>query len=548
MTQNVPPGGALATALALLVCPASAQENGGGAAVPLYTGLGSHHMEITADGDEAREYFDQGLALTYAFNHGEAIRSFREAARLDPDCAMCWWGVALAHGPNINAAMDSASGAAAYRAARRARERAGDATERERAYIEAIVARYGPAPTAERAARDSAYAREMDELAERFPGDDDALTLRGEALMLLSPWDYWQDGELKPHMQRAVEGFQRVVERNPRHVGACHFFIHSVEEVEPERAVECAERLPDLMPAAGHIVHMPAHVYIRVGRYNDAVATNHHAAHADQAMIGDMAPDGIYRLGYVPHNHHFRWFAAEMAGRSEEAIAAAKETATRVDRSLMDAPGMEALQHYLVTPLFAYVRFGRWDAILASEAPAQLPYPRGVWRYARALALISDDRLERADRELRALEEIRRDPSLEEAMIWGINSAAAVLEIASEVVKGELAAARGEHAAAEEHLRRGVALEDELLYDEPPTWHLPVRQRLGASLLEAGRPGEAEAVYREDLDRFPENGWSLHGLARALRAQGHQDAAARVEARLRTAWRGADVELSASVF
>ncbi len=444
--------------------------------------------------------------------------------------------------------MDSASGAAAYRAARRAQERAGDATERERAYIEAIVARYGPAPTAERAARDSAYAREMDELAQRFPGDDDALALRGEALMLLSPWDYWQDGELKPHMQRAVEGFQRVVERNPRHVGACHFFIHSVEEVEPERAVECAERLPDLMPGAGHIVHMPAHVYIRVGRYNDAVATNHHAAHADQAMIGDMAPDGIYRLGYVPHNHHFRWFAAEMAGRSEEAIAAAKETATRVDRSLMDAPGMEALQHYLVTPLFAYVRFGRWDAILASEKPAELPYPHGVWRYARALALVSTDRLGKADRELRALEQIRRDPSLEEAMIWGINSAAAVLEIASEVVKGELAAARGEHAAAEEHLRRGVALEDELLYDEPPTWHLPVRQRLGASLLEAGRPEEAEAVYREDLDRFPENGWSLTGLARALRAQGHGEAALHVEARFRKAWRGSDVELSASVF
>ncbi len=532
--------------------PLSAQN--GGEAPPLYDGLGDHHMEVTTDASRAQRYFDQGLRLHYAFNHAEAIESFRHAAELDRECAMCLWGVALSHGPNINSAMDSASGATAYRAARRARELAegeADVTPRERAYIDAVVARYGPEPTENRAARDSAYAEAMAEVAERFPADDDAHTLRAEALMLLSPWDYWTDeGELRSHMRAAVRGLETVMERNREHAGACHFFIHTVESAEPERALPCAERIDDLMPAAGHIVHMPGHVYIRVGRYNDAIETNHHAAHADREMIDDMAPDGEYRIAYVPHNHHFLWFAAEMAGRSAEAVEAARQTAGGVDPELMDQPGLAALQHYLVTPLFAFVRFGRWEEILGEPRPAGLPYPTGIWRYARALAHAARDEPARAEEELAALERIRRAEAerLEDEMIWGINSAASVLEIAATVVKGELAAARGDPGAAVRHLERGVALEDDLLYDEPPTWHLPVRHRLGAALLEAGRPAEAEAVYRKSLERFPENGWSLRGLARALRAQGRSDEAAAVDERFRKAWAKADVMLEDSVF
>lgn len=534
--------------------PVSGQSGGGPGSgdVPLYDGLGDHHHEITTGVAEAQTYFDQGVRLTYAFNHAEAVRSFREGARLDPDCAMCWWGVALANGPNINAAMDSASGAAAWEAvqkARRAAERA-DVSERERAFVEAVAERYGPDPLAERAARDSAWARAMGEVASRFPGSDDALTLHGEALMLLSPWDYWTDDEeLRPHMRAALDNFRTVMERNPEHPGACHLFIHSVEAVRPEWALPCAERLPDLMPAAGHIVHMPAHVYIRVGRYNDAIETNVHAARADRTMIDDLAPDGVYRLGYVPHNHHFLWFAAEMAGRWEEAIEGARRTADLVDRELMDEPGLMALQHYLVTPLFTRVRFGRWDEVLRSQRPSELPYPSGVWRYARALAFAGRGDLDAAREERRALDRIRSGhPELEDRLIWEINSAAAVLEIASTVVAAKIATVESDLDEAIRHLRKGVELEDALLYDEPPTWHLPVRHRLGAVLLEAGRYEEAEEVYREDLRRFPENGWSLYGLAEALRAQDRDAEAHSVERRFEQAWAEADVELEASRF
>ncbi len=520
-----------------------------GDSVPLYTDLGSHHHAISTTVPAAQAYFDQGLRLVYGFNHAEAIRSFRAAQRLDPSCAMCWWGEALAFGPNLNAAMDSASAVAARVAIREALARLDGATAKERAYVRALAERYGTEPVAARAFRDTAYARAMDGVARRYPADDDARVLAADAHMNLSPWDYYREGKRpKPNAAAALAHLETVLARNADHAGACHFFIHAVEAAHPERAVPCAERLPSLMPGAGHIVHMPAHVYIRVGRYADAIDRNVHAVHADEEHIADMAPDGVYRLAYYPHNYHFLWFAATMAGRAELAIESARHTAAKTNRDLMREPDLAALQHYVVTPLFALVRFGRWEETLAEPAPPNdLPYMTGIWHYARAVALAALGRFDAAESELAGLRAAAASPALE-GTIWGFNSVASVLHVAIEAAAGDLAYRSGDLDRAIVHYRRGVDLEDAMTYDEPPTWHLPVRHQLGAALLAAGAVAQAERVYREDLERHPENGWSLTGLAAALAALDRHQEAEAVTQRRASAWRGADVTLTSSRF
>ena len=545
-----------AASLLLLLAPyAIACETtgaGGGAAaeerIALYDDLGTLHHAITTASPEAQQYFDQGLRLTYGFNHAEAIRSFQAALTADPACAMCWWGIAFAYGPNINAPMDSAAGVEAHLAIVEAQALTANASEVEQALISALARRYALPPPADRAALDSAWAIAIGEVSMRFRADDDAATLFADALMNLSPWNYWEPGPTpRPGTQTIVGTLERVLDRNPDHPGACHFYIHAVEAAYPERAVPCAERLGALMPGAGHIVHMPAHIYVRVGRWADAITTNEHATHADELHVRDMAPDALYRLGYVPHNFHFIWFAANMAGSSARSLQAAMDVAARVDTTLMRAPGLSALQHYLVTPLFAQVRFSRWDDILAAPAPAaDLVYPNGVRHYARALALAAQGRLDQAEAELQALQALMTEPWLKSELIWNINSPYAVLETAMHVAAGEIAAKRGDTEGAIRHLHAGVAVEDAMLYDEPPTWHLPVRHNLGAVLLAAGRAREAETVYKEDLMKNPENGWSLFGLAGSLRAQGRTADADAVMARFRAAWTLADVEITAS--
>lgn len=532
--------------LLLTAAPGASQD----ADVPLLDDLGDHHHPVTTATPEAQAYFDQGIRLTYAFEHTRAVRSFRAAVARDSGCAMCWWGIAWASGPNINAAMDSASGARAYRAIREALERAGEASERERAYIEAMAARYGPRPTRDRARRDSAYARAMREVAGEWPDDDDAQVLAAEALMLLSPWDYWTgDGEPKEGTRELLRRLEAVTGRNPEHAGACHFYIHAVEAAHPGRALPCAGRIADLMPGAGHVVHMPAHVYIRVGRYADAVEANRRAIRVDESRHVEDRGRTAYTLAYHPHNYHFLSYAASMAGAGSLALDAARTLAEKVDRKMMRKPGFGALQHYLVTPLRVMVRFGRWEEILAEPAPpADLAYPRGTWRYARAMACARTGRVARAEEELARLREIRALPELEERSVWDLNAMADLLAVAVKVVEGEIAAARGDHRTAARILREGVEREMDLTYDEPPPWHLPVRHVLGAVLLEGGEPERAEAVYRRALERFPGNGWALHGLARSLEALGRDDEARGVRRRFREAWRRADVELPGSRF
>jgi tetratricopeptide (TPR) repeat protein len=353
----------------------------------------------------------------------------------------------------------------------------------------------------------------MQELTVAFPDDDDAHVLHADAQMNVSPWDYYTKKVAKPNGAAALRSLETVLARSENHAGACHFFIHAVEAVQPERAVPCAERLPKLMPGAGHIVHMPAHIYIRVGRYADAIDRNVHALHADEQHIADLAPDGAYRLAYHPHNAHFLWFAATMAGREQTAMEAARKTAELTNQQMLRVPGLGALQHYMLTPLYAMVRFRRWQDVLVEPMPPKdLPYMVGIWHYARALAFAAQKDNAKAKSELSALDAQRKAEGLKDVTIWGLNPASAVLDIAYEAAAGEIALSEGNVTRAIEHFRNGIACEDRLGYDEPPTWHLPVRHQLGAALIVAGDYNEAEAVYRADLERHPKNAWSLAGL------------------------------------
>ncbi|WP_349618120.1 hypothetical protein [Azotobacter salinestris] len=536
---------ALGTAFALGIAP-SALAQAEGTAVPLYDNLGNHHYGITTGVPLAQRYFDQGLRLYYAFNHQEATRAFEQAARLDPQCAMCYWGIALAQGPNINAPMDASAGAAAHAAIQKALER--KASPKEQALIRALATRYASPPPDERAALDEAYARAMREVVRQYPEDQEATTLFAESLMDLSPWQYWtQDGQPRPNTPELIAQLERVIAANPDHPGACHFFIHAVEAAQPERAVPCAERLAGLMPGAGHLVHMPGHIYIRVGRYEDAIKANEHAVHADETYIRDQNPAfGIYVAGYYPHNYDFLAFAASMIGRSGQALGATQKMAELVPQPMLREPGMTFLQHHQTRQLQMLVRFGRWDEILQAEAPPQdLPHARALWHYARGRALAARGDVPGAEAELAQLRATAQDPRMDSLRLE-FNTSGAILKIATEVLAGHIAARKADFPGAIDHLRAAARLEDGLVYGEPPEWTVPVRQDLGSVLLAAGRNEEAEQAYREDLKRFPENGWSLHGLAQTLRTQNRSQEADAVMERFRKVWAGADMQLAAA--
>ena len=518
---------------------------------PLFSDLGNHHHAITARSELAQRYFDQGLTLSYGFNHAEGARSFREATHIDPDCAMCYWGLALVLGPNINMPMDPGEVSTAYEASQKALSLADKVSANERAYIEAITKRYAAEASEDREPLDAAYAEAMCAVAHAYPDDLDAATLCAEAMMDCHPWDYWhRDGRPQPWTEEIVSTLESVLARDPNHPGAIHFYIHATEASrDPGRAAPYADRLGDLVPGAGHLVHTPSHTYIRVGRYHDASVVNMRAAQADQSYVSQCRAQGVYPLAYVPHNHHFLAVAASMEGWSAKAIEAALMTDAKTQHELMGEPGLAALQHYSLVPLYIYVRFGKWDEILAHPAPpAEYLYPTGIWHYARGRALVGKGALPDAERELSALRTIAANKEMEKITLFDVNSAASLLRVATEVLAGEIEARRHRWNAAIRHLHAAVRREDALRYQEPEDWQYPTRHSLGAVLIEAGRPGEAERVYREDLTQNPENGWALYGLMESLRAQGKTAAAAKVEERFRKAWANADVTITASRF
>ncbi len=530
--------------VAAAACARGSDAEGSGP-VPLYDNLGDHHVSITTASPGAQAYFDQGLRLQYAFNHAEAIRSYETALEADTGCAMCRWGIALAAGPNINAPMTEEGGRQAYAAVREAVARVAGVAPLERALIEALSARYGPDPAAGRAALDSAYANAMAAVADSFPGESDVLALYGAALMNLTPWNYW-DGAYGARTPREgtdhiVEVLERAVELAPNNPGACHYFIHLMEAGNPERAVACAERLAALMPGAGHIVHMPGHIYIRVGRYADAVTANEHAVHSDETYMVDLGMNSLYTGAYYPHNYHFMAFAATMAGMSGKALEAARAVAPKVPHDV--ARDVYWIQNAVVLPQLTLLTFGRWREVLGEPLPpADLEQASILARYARGVAFAATG--DTAAARL-ALDTVR---VLAARMEGGEAESNPIPHITPHVLAAEIALRTGDPEAAVTEFRAAVEIEDGLLYDEPPLWYYPIRQSLGRALLEAGRPAEAEREYRLELDRFPENGWSLFGLAAALDAQGRTEDAQAVRVRFRSAWSHADVELTASRF
>jgi tetratricopeptide (TPR) repeat protein len=522
------------------------QAGPGGALAPRLQNLGSHTFKVTTKSAQAQRFINQGLNLAYGFNHAEAGRAFAEAARLDPSCAMAYWGQALVLGPNINAAMPPDDEPKALDLVKKASLARG-VTPRERDYIAALAKRYtGNADDRQKGDRD--FADAMRALTKKYPQDLDAATIFAEALMDLRPWNYWaRDGAAQDGTEEAIGALERAIARNPSHPGALHYWIHLWEAKAPERAEREADRLLPLMPGAGHVVHMPAHIYLRVGRYQDVVTSNQQAVAADEAYITQCRAQGMYALAYYPHNIHFIWIGATMSGQAALAVEAARKTASAI--SSATAEQLPSVQGFLVVPYYALVRFGRWEEMIAEPKPVHdTLFTRGAWHYAHGTALAAKGRFDDAAHDLAELRKILADPELPKVPQFTLNTAEAILEVAAEVLDGDIAFRKKDYDRAIAHFERAVRYQDGMIYTEPPDWHAPVRHWLGAALVESGRPAEAETVYWDDLRRNRENGWALSGLRQSLLAQGKKDEAALVEQRFKKAWARSDVTLSSSRF
>lgn len=512
---------------------------------PLFNDLGDYHAAITTSKPRAQQYFNQGLILAYGFNHAESVRSFRAAQTLDPSCAMCFWGEAFALGPNINKPMDPADVPAAYRAAQEALRLAPAASPREQAMIKALAERYRAEADSDRGPLDQAFADAMATVVEQFPDDLDAASIYAEAMMDTMPWDYYTaEGKAKPLTDTVVAVIESVLNRNPDHVGAIHLYIHIVEASStPERAEPYADRLINLVPGAGHLVHMPSHIYLRVGRYNDASRVNELASLADESYINQCRAQGFYPALYYPHNIHFLWYTASLEGRSALAIPAARKLADNVPVDLIgDIP---LIEQFLTVPMWGLVRFARWDSVLAEPQPrADHRFATAMWHAARGTAFAATARSEEAQQESAAFEAVAAHFAEDSFAQYGY-PVYELLNIARHVVSAALAADNNDDNKVVAELQAAIELEDALPYMEPPYWFFPVRQILGQALLQRGRPADAEQVFRADLDKVPNNGWSLQGLARSLEVQGRSDEAASVRGDFERAWENADVAVHA---
>jgi tetratricopeptide (TPR) repeat protein len=516
---------------------------------PWMNNLGNYQFNVSTKVERAQYLVSQGLTLYYGFNHLEAFRSFKEAARLDPSCAMAYWGQALSLGPNINAPMDPADAGTVFKALQKAVELSSNATVREKKLINALSARYVAEPPADRSSLDQAYAEGMKQAAAEYPSDPDVLTLYAEALMDLHPWNFWlKSGEAQPWTEEVVVTIEKAIAINNNHPGANHLYIHVMEASStPARAEASADRLREMIPGAGHLVHMPSHIYIRIGRYEDGILANKKAVKADEDYITQCKAQGLYPLAYYPHNYHFLWACAQMAGQGEEALSAAKTLVERVDISLMGSPDWATLQHYYASSWYAMMRFGKWNELLQIPRPADsLKYAAAIWEYAQGLAKLRVNRVKDAEAHLSVLREKAKDPVLEELKIWGFNSFGSVIHIALSVLEGEILAAKKDYSKAIQVLEEAVKREDALIYQEPPDWHHPVRQTLGAVLFEAGKPADAEKIFREDLKAYANNGWSLYGLYQSLDKQGKNAEAAAAKKEFEKAFARADVKLNSA--
>jgi tetratricopeptide (TPR) repeat protein len=546
----------LVLALVAGAAPATAQHDHGAPAAPatpatLREGLGDHRHPIATESPEAQRFFDQGLIYYYAFNHEEAVHSFERAAALDPDSPMPHWGVALALGPNINMDVDPERERQAHAAIQRARRLAKGAPPIERAYVEALAGRYSDAPQPDLKALAEAYKEAMGDLVRRYPDDLDAATLYAESAMNLRPWRLWDaNGFPAPGTEELVGVLESVLRRDPRHPGANHFYVHAVEASRnPERALPSAARLENLVPAAGHLVHMPSHIYMRTGDYAAAARSNEQAIAADRAYMADQpGARTMYAVMYAPHNIHFAAAAYAMAGRQSDAKRAADDVVAAVgaDPTALPPEAVAMLDAFVATPLYVAVRFRRWDDLTSIRQPdARLPVSRALWHFARGSAAAAGGRRAdaRAERDALAAAQAQLAPDVVPGALFGLNQAVTIVDVALAVLDARLAEAEDGPGAAVPLWERAVVLEDRVAYNEPADWPLPTREGLGAALLRARRPAEAEVVFRAELARNPRSGRALFGLRESLKAAKRTGDAEWVAREFERAWRDADTPL-----
>jgi tetratricopeptide (TPR) repeat protein len=526
----------LASADSMMSAPAASARP-----APVIDGLGPLHHPVSTKVPEAQRFFDQGLRLCWAFNHDEAIRAFRRAAELDPKLAMAWWGVALANGPNINLPMDNDHEKAALDAVKESQSRLAGATDAERAYIEAIALRYGSPAGEQRAARDSAYTRAMDALRRRYPADLDATVLWAESMMDLRPWNYWApDASPYPGTQEVIDALEAVIAKDPKHIGANHLHIHILESVHPERAEKSADRLVGLAPSAGHLEHMPSHIYARLGRFERSGDINAHAASIDRDYIAKEHVEGVYPLMYYNHNVHFAAYSYAAIGRYQAALPFAKEVSANASAVVKAVPMASV---FTPTELLVDIRCNRWSDVLAAPDPGDsIPFTRVVRAFGRGLARVSQGNAADARAEQKAFETAAA--AMPPDVPLGLNPPSVVLHIPAGLLAGRIAELEGRNEDAATAYRAAVAAEDSIAYDEPPDWYVHARETLGGYHLRRKAWTEAEAVFRADLARNPGNPRSLFGLAEALKGAGRTREANQTMAEFNKQWAKSDTKLT----
>jgi tetratricopeptide (TPR) repeat protein len=516
---------------------------------PLLSGQDGISFPITTKSAEAQKYFNQGLMLAYGFNHAEAARSFYEVTRLDSTCAMGWWGFANVLGPNYNAGMEPDNYQRAFEAVQKARLLSAKCTPKEKDLIEALSHRYTDNADIPRSKLDSDYMQAMRKVHKKYADDPDIAALFAESIMDLHPWQLWNtDGTMQPWTPEIVAVLEKALSSNPKHAGANHYYIHAQEMSQhPEKAMASARLLETLVPGAGHLIHMPSHIYIRTGLYHDGVLVNQKASLADSLYLENCHAQGAYPLGYYPHNYHFIAACGTLSGESKSAVTGAYQTANHAHRKLMLDPAWGTLQHYYTIPWYIQVKLGLWNDIIHSKAPEKnLKYPSVIWHYAQAMAVLSQNKTDEAKKHLAEIKSILTDTTLKNLTIWNINNVYDLSVIASKTVEGEISAKEKNYAKAIASLKEAVAREDALNYNEPADWFFSIRHHLGAVLIDAGKYEEAIKTYEQDLKNYPKNGWALKGLMNAYTKTGDKKRYIDTKKEFDEAWKFADIKISSS--
>ncbi len=517
---------------------------------PIIDGLDVLEFPVTTKSTLAQQYVNQGLVLAYGFNHAEAARSFYYATKLDPNCAMAFWGYAYVLGPNYNAGMEPDNYERAYEAVQKAVKLSVKTTEKEKALINALSKRYSKVAPDDRTPLDIAYSKAMQDVYANFSNDADICAMYAESIMNLHPWDLWdKEGNTREWTPEIISLLEQALKINPNHPGAHHFYIHAVESsFNPEKGLTSAKAFDDgLVPGAGHLVHMPSHIYIRTGDYHKGTISNIKAVLVDSTYVAACNAQGAYPLAYFPHNYHFMAATATLEGNSKWAIEAANKVAKHSNTQLMKEPGWGTIQHYYTIPYYVYAKFGKWQEILEMKNnDSTLKYPEAIRHYARGIAFLGIKNVAKAKEELKLLEKYAEDESLKEITIWDINSVDVLLQIAKKVLTAEILAEEKKYDESIKLLKEAIVIEDNLNYNEPPDWFFSVRHHLGAIQIAAKKYNDAVATYNEDLVRLPKNGWALHGLQSAYEKLNANEKAVETAKLLENVWSTADITLSAS--